>query len=99
MLVDIENLAPRFARQLAVLIRRYLTPGGTEHSLSVTAAAVTKAVTLAKPEQDASYGVLVTPNWLTTFRVTAKSKTGFTVDFGTAAPASAAIDYLVFRKE
>jgi hypothetical protein len=30
--------------------------------------------------------IVVTPGWLTTFRVTGVSLTGFTIDFGTAAP-------------
>ena len=89
----------RFDRQLAVLMRRYLTRGGTAANVAVTAAATTHAVVFAKPEADATFAVAVTPNWLTTFRVTGKLKTGFTVDFGTAAPAGAAMDYLVFRQE
>lgn len=48
-------------------------------------------------EPDASFAVLVTPNWLTTHRVTSKATTGFTVDFGTAAPAGATFDYIMVR--
>lgn len=48
-------------------------------------------------EPDANYGVWVSPSWLTTWRVTSKATTGFTVDFGTAAPASATIDWLITR--
>lgn len=51
--------------------------------------------TMAEP--DANYGVWVSPSWLTTWRVTSKATTGFTVDFGTAAPASATIDWLITR--
>lgn len=89
----------RLARQLRVLLRRLLTNGGVGVAVAVTAAAVTKAIAFAdgKNEPDAAYGVLVTPSWLTTWRVTAKALTGFTVDFGTAAPANATIDYAVIR--
>lgn len=48
-------------------------------------------------EPDTNYAVLITPNWLTTHRVTSKATTGFTVDFGTAAPANAAFDYMIVR--
>lgn len=89
----------RSERQAAVLFRRYLTRGGTDVNVAVTLAATSHIVTFDKAEPDALFGVVVTPNWLTTFRVTSKATTGFTVDFGTAAPASATMDYLVFRKE
>lgn len=48
-------------------------------------------------EPDANFAVLVTPNWLTTWKVTGKATTGFTVTFGTAAPASATFDYMIVR--
>jgi hypothetical protein len=48
-------------------------------------------------EPDTNYAVIVTPNWLTTHRVTSKATTGFTVDFGTAAPAGATFDYFIVR--
>lgn len=63
------------------------------------------AVTLAATAQQVigtfptpPYGVLVTPNWLTTVRVRSdatKSANQFFVDFGTAAPASAEIAWAV----
>jgi hypothetical protein len=89
----------RLDRQLRVLLRRFLTQGGVGVSVPVTAAAVTIAIAFAdgKNEPDTIYSVLVTPSWLTTFRVTAKAKTGFTIDFGTAAPANASVDYAVVR--
>ncbi len=37
--------------------------------------------------------VTVTPNWLTTFRVYGKTGTSFSVEFGTAAPSGAEIDW------
>jgi hypothetical protein len=48
-------------------------------------------------EPDANYGVIVTPNWGTTAWVTAKATTGFTINFGTAAPASASVDWFIVR--
>lgn len=48
-------------------------------------------------EPDASYGVMVVPNWSTTCYVTAKTRSGFTVEFGTAAPANAKIDWMIVR--
>jgi hypothetical protein len=49
-------------------------------------------------EPDANYAVLVTPSWLTTHRVTSKATTGFTVDFGTAAPGGGGtIDIMMVR--
>lgn len=48
-------------------------------------------------EADADYGVIITPSWLTTWKVTGKATTGLLVTFGTAAPAGASFDYLIFR--
>ena len=86
-------------RQLAVLFRRFLTRGGTGANVAIALAAATHVVPLPKTEPDALYGVLVTPSWLTTVRVTGKTTTQFTVDFGTAAPAGATIDFAVIRSE
>jgi hypothetical protein len=89
----------RIARQLRVLLRRFLTQGGTGVNVAVTATATTKAIAFAdgRHEPNATYGVIVTPSWLTTSRVTTKATTGFTIDFGTAAPAGATVDYCVVR--
>lgn len=48
-------------------------------------------------EPDATYGVNVTPNWLTTVQVTAKATSGFTINFGTPAPAGATVDWFLVR--
>lgn len=48
-------------------------------------------------EPDATYAVQVTPSWLTTVRVTSKTTAGFTIDFGTAAPAGATVDWFIVR--
>ncbi len=48
-------------------------------------------------EPDARYAVLVTPNWNTTCFVSNKATTGFTINFGTPAPAGAMIDWFMVR--
>jgi hypothetical protein len=48
-------------------------------------------------EPDATYGVIVTPNWLTTVQVTSKTVSGFTINFGTPAPANAKVDWFLVR--
>jgi hypothetical protein len=48
-------------------------------------------------EPDANYAVLVVPNWSTTCFVTNKATTGFTINFGTAAPPGATVDWLMVR--
>lgn len=79
--------------------RRFFTQAGNDVGVAVTLAATTKSITLPREEQDALYGVNVAPNWLTTYKVTAKTTTSFLVTFGTAAPASATFDYITFRTE
>jgi hypothetical protein len=65
----------------------------------VTLAATTKAITFPRSEPDTSYGVVATPSWGTTVWVTNRAKTGFTLNFGTGAPANALVDWLTFRSE
>lgn len=48
-------------------------------------------------EPNASYAVIVTPSWSTTVSVTAKAASGFTVSFGTAAPAGGKVDWMIVR--
>lgn len=48
-------------------------------------------------EPDTSYAIQVTPSWGTTVWVTAKAKGGFTINFGTAAPADATVDWFLVR--
>lgn len=44
-----------------------------------------------------NYLVLAMPSWNTTLWITNKTASGFTGNFGTAAPASAKIDYFVIE--
>ena len=43
------------------------------------------------------YSVAVSPNWNTSYWVTNKGYTGFTINFGTPAPSNAKIDWIVLR--
>jgi hypothetical protein len=67
------------------------------YNTSVTAATTTKAVTFGTAHPDANYAVLCTPNWNTTCFVSGKTTTGFTLNFGTAAPAGQLVDWFVAR--
>lgn len=67
---------------------RVLTPAGAHVALPVGAAATTLAVVFARAEGTATYGVHVTPSWLTTVACTAKTTTGCTLAFGTAPGGS-----------
>lgn len=64
---------------------------------SVTAAASTQSVTFGTAYPDANYAVFCTPNWNTTCFVSGKSTTGFTLNFGTAAPAGQLVDWFVAK--
>lgn len=48
-------------------------------------------------EADADYDVFVSPSWATTVHVTSKSTSGFTINFGTAAPAGGKVSWLLVR--
>lgn len=95
-----ENLSD--ARQDAIWLRirrRFFTSAGNTVAQAVTAAATSTSISFPRTEVDTSYGVNATPNWGTTVWVTNKTTTGCTVNFGTAAPASASVDVITFRSE
>jgi len=54
-------------------------------------------VLFQKPEADDNYAVSVTPSWLTTACVPHQNGEGFTVRFGTAAPANARFHWVLVR--
>jgi hypothetical protein len=54
-------------------------------------------VTFDRPEADDAYAVTVTPSWMTNIAVPAKTAAGFRVQFGTAAPAGAKVDWVLVR--
>ncbi|HVE81123.1 MAG TPA: tail fiber domain-containing protein, partial [Candidatus Dormibacteraeota bacterium] len=48
-----------------------------------------------RPQEDENYVLSATPSWLTSYAVTEKTKDGFTIQFGTPAPANAKLDWLI----
>lgn len=99
---DLLSLPELFARDVDIrdvytLALRILDPqlaSGVQRRgrATVTAAATTQVVTGIFP---ITYRVLVTPTWLTTYRVAAQSTTQFTVEFADAAPADAEVSWAV----
>jgi hypothetical protein len=84
-------------QQLSELFTRHLTRAGNLVNEPVTSGDGTLDVILDLPEIDTEYGVSVTTNWLTTVAITAKATTGYTITFGTVAPADAVLDATTFR--
>jgi hypothetical protein len=64
---------------------------------AITTGATTLAVAFGTAHADAAYAVNCTPSYDTTCFATNKTTTGFILNFGTAAPASAAVDWFVVR--
>ena len=60
-------------------------------TVAVAAGANTQAVALQYPFPDDVYVPLVTPDWATTWYVSAISNTGFTIAFGTVAPGGGGV--------
>jgi hypothetical protein len=63
----------------------------------VPAGATTLDIVFVQPEADAAYSLTVQPNWFTLDRVATRTATGFTVEFQTAAPAGATLDWQLLR--
>jgi hypothetical protein len=81
------------------LRRRFATAAGCGVQITVTAAATTAVIPFIRDEADTNYGVQIMTSWLTTRAVTVRTKSSFTCTFGTAAPASALLDFIIFRTE
>lgn len=64
---------------------------------AITQTATTLAVSFGAAYPNANYAVLCTPNYSTTCYVTNKTTSGFTLNFGTAAPASASVSWMAIR--
>lgn len=68
---------------------------------NVTASATSVSVNMITSAKygffDAKYTVVATPNWGTTCWITGKQDSGFTINFGTAAPASQTVDWIAVR--
>lgn len=63
--------------------------------VAVEASSLYLEIALPRPASNGKFGVRVTPSWPTTLAITGKSTTGFTVSFGTPAPADAHLDWLL----
>jgi len=67
------------------------------NNVAVAAGATSLAVTLPVTLPSTNYAVYVTPQWNTSVWVTGKTTTGFTINFGTAAPTGgSALDWVIF---
>ena len=65
--------------------------------VSVPAGGTELQVTFGQAEENATYAVSVTPSWMTAVAVPTKTAEGFTVQFGTAAPEGARVDWVIVR--
>ena len=67
------------------------------NNVAVAAGATSLAVTLSVTLPSTNYAVYVTPQWNTSYWITGKTTTGFTINFGTAAPTGgSALDWVIF---
>jgi len=67
------------------------------NNIAVAAGATSLAVSLSQTLPNTNYAVYVTPQWNTSVWITGKSTTGFTINFGTAAPTGgSALDWVIF---
>lgn len=65
--------------------------------VAITQSSTTLNVTFGTVYPSANYAVLCTPNYSTTCYVTNKTTNGFTLNFGTAAPANASVSWMAIR--
>ena len=67
------------------------------NNIAVAAGATSLAVSLPVTLPNTNYAVYVTPQWNTSVWITGKTTTGFTINFGTAAPTGgSALDWVIF---
>ena len=67
------------------------------NNVAVAAGATSLAVSLPLTLNTTNYAVYVTPQWNTSVWVTGKTTTGFTINFGTAAPTGGSyVDWVIF---
>jgi len=67
------------------------------NNVAVAAGATSLAVTLPITLPSTNYAVYVTPQWNTSYWITGKTTTGFTINFGTAAPTGGSyVDWVIF---
>jgi hypothetical protein len=66
------------------------------NNVPVSAGATSLAVTLPQTLPNTNYAVYVTPQWNTSYWITNKTTTGFTINFGTAPATNSALDWVIF---
>jgi hypothetical protein len=66
-------------------------------SVSLPTSSTALAVSFSTAHPDTHYAVVVTPSYATTHYVTNKTVSGFTINFGTAAPSGAVVDWMTIR--
>lgn len=54
-------------------------------------------IVFPQPEPDADYAVFVEQSWLTLRAISNKTPQGFRIEFGTAAPSGAKVDWMIVR--
>ena len=97
-LPTIASTISKELRQWRQLLMQYMhTQAGLRVKLAVGNGATTVTYTFSSPDYDDNYGIVATPTWSTTVRVSARSITAFTLTFGTAAGASDTVDVMSFR--
>ena len=67
------------------------------YNVSVAASATSQTVSFGTAHPDANYAVFCTPDWNTSCYVSNKTVNGFTLNYGTAAPATQQVDWFVAR--
>ncbi len=75
---------------------RVITTRGNKN-ISVGLNATSISVVFASSEADTSYEITTNPSWNSTTWYTSKTTTGFTINFNTAAPAGATVDWHIER--
>ena len=87
------QLSPNVPNITNAMLQNYLKG----NNVAVAAAATSLAVTLSQTLPNTNYAVYVTPQWNTSVWITGKTTTGFTINFGTAAPTGgSALDWVIF---
>ncbi len=84
----------RSYRDLAQRLQVWISQSG---DADFGAATTSVAVTFGGNEPDTSYIVLLEPSWNTTFWITSKATTGFTINVNAAAGIEATVPWVVVR--
>lgn len=80
------------------IVHKFLTAAGQKVKLAVSNGGTSVTWTFDRTESDTDYGVVATPTWSTTVRVSSRTTTAVTLSFGSAAGASDTVDIIVFRE-